>query len=236
MKFDSRIVLCLFALVVAAGCAKLTIHERQEYKGGKIPRPAHIWVYDFASTSAEVPANSALAGQNLEHATPQTAEQIEAGRKAGAIIAAQLVEDIRGMGLPAEQASIRAKLEVNDLVIKGYILSIDEGDATKRVAIGFGSGSSELKAAVEGFQVTAQGLRKLGGGSGTSGGDQKPGAGLGVVALAATANPAGLIVGTGVKAYGEYSGSSKAEGRARAVATEIAEKIKPKFQEQGWIQ
>ena len=35
-------------------------------------------------------------------------------------------------------------------MIRGYIFSIDEGDATKRVAIGFGSGASELKAAVEG--------------------------------------------------------------------------------------
>jgi hypothetical protein len=183
-----------------------------------------------------VPANSAFAGQNLEHATPQTAEQIEAGRKVGAILAAQLAEDIRAMGLPAEQASVRAKLEVNDLVIRGYIFSIDEGDATKRVAIGFGSGASHLKAAVEGFQVTAQGLRRLGSGKLGSGGEEKPGAALGVVGMAATANPAGLIVSGGVKAYGEYSGSSKAEGRARDVAKEIAEKIKPKFQEQGWIQ
>jgi hypothetical protein len=59
---------------------------------------------------------------------------------------------------------------------------------------------------------------------------------LGVVALIATANPAGLIIGGGIKAYGEYSGSAKVEGRAKETAKAIAEKIKPKFQEQGWIQ
>jgi hypothetical protein len=39
-----------------------------------------------------------------------------------------------------------------------------------------------------------------------------------------------------MKAYGEASGSSKLEGRAEATAKEIAEKIKPRFQQQGWIQ
>lgn len=236
MKFHSRIVLCLFALVVAAGCASTEMTSRQEYQGGKIPRPAHIWVYDFAATPTEVPSESALAGNPIEHPTPQTAEQIAMGRQVGAEIATQLAEEIRSMGLPAEQASIRAKPEVNDLVIRGYLLSIDEGDATKRVAIGFGSGASQLTTAVEGFQVTAQGLRKLGSGKLGAGGGKSPGAALGVVGLIATANPAGLIIGGGVKAYGEYSGSSKIEGRAKAIAKEIADKIKPKFQEQGWIQ
>jgi hypothetical protein len=212
------------------------VTSRQEYQGGKIPRPGHIWVYDFAATPTEVPTESALAGKPIEHPTPQTAEQIAMGRKVGEAIASQLAEEIRGMGLPAEQASIRAKPEVNDLVIRGYLLSIDEGDATKRVAIGFGSGASQLTTAVEGFQVTAQGLRKLGSGKLGAGGGKSPGAAVGVVGLIATANPAGLIIGGGVKAYGEYSGSSKIEGRAKAIAKEIADKIKPKFQEQGWIQ
>ena len=115
-------------------------------------------------------------------------------------------------------------------------MSIDEGDATKRVAIGFGSGASQLSVAVEGFQVTAQGLRKLGSGNVDAGGGKTPGGAVGVAALIVTGNPVGLIVGGGAKAYGEYSGSSKIEGRAKAIAKEIAYTIRPKFQAQGWIQ
>jgi len=235
MKSQSRIVLCLYALVVVAGCASIEVTERQEYKGGKIPRPGHIWVYDFAATPAEVPAGSALAGQPVEHPTPQTPEQIATGRQVGEQIAVQLVEEIRGMGLPAMRASSGTKPEINDLVIRGYLLSIDEGDATKRVAVGFGSGASHLNVAAEGFQMTAQGLRKLGGGKAVSGGGKTPGGAVGVAALIVTGNPVGLIVGGGAKAYGEYSGSSKIEGRAKETAKLIAEKVKPKFQEQGWI-
>jgi Domain of unknown function (DUF4410) len=235
MQFLTRIGFCVLALAVAAGCASTEVSDRHEYMGGKIPRPHHIWVYDFSATPADVPADSALAGQHAEHATPQTAEQIATGRKMGELIATQLVEEIINMGLLARKASSSTQPEINDLVIRGHILSFDEGDATKRVAVGFGSGASHLMTAVEGFQMTAQGLRKLGSGSVGAGGGKTPGGAVGVAALIATGNPAGLIVGTGAKAYGEYSGSSKIEGRAKATAKEIAEKIKPKFQQQGWI-
>ena len=235
MQFFRHIGFCLLALVVAAGCASTEVSDRQEYRGGKMPRPHHIWVYDFAATPAEVPAGSALAGKHDEHATPQTAEQIAAGHQAGAEIATALVEEIFNMGMLAKKASSDTKPEVNDLVIRGYLISVDEGDATKRVAIGFGSGASHLTTAVEGFQMTAQGLRKLGSGTVGAGGGKTPGGAVGVAALIVTGNPVGLIVGGGAKAYGEYSGSSKIEGRAKATAKEIAEKMKPKFQEQGWI-
>jgi len=235
MQFLTRIGFCVLALAVAAGCASTKVSDRHEYMGGKIPRPHHIWVYDFAATPAEVPAESALAGQHSAHPTPQTAEQIATGRKMGEAIATQLVEEIFNMGLLAKKASSDTKPEVNDLVIRGYLLSIDEGDATKRVAIGFGSGASQLTAAVEGFQMTTQGLRKLGSGTVDSGGGKTPGGAVGVAALIATGNPVGLIVGGGAKAYGEYSGSSKIEGRAKAIAKEIADQLKPKFQQQGWI-
>ena len=236
MQYFTRIAFCVLALVVAAGCASTETSNQQRLVTGKIPRPHHIWVYDFAATPAEVPAESALAGQHDEHATPQTAEQIATGRKVGEAIATQLVEQILDMGMLAKRASAGTEPQINDLVIRGYLISVDEGNATKRVAIGFGSGASELSVAVEGFQMTAQGLRKLGSGNVGAGGGKSPGAALGVVGLIATANPAGLIVGTGAKAYGEYSGSSKIEGRAKATAKEIADVLKKRFQEEGWIE
>jgi hypothetical protein len=49
------------------------------------------------------------------------------------------------MGMPAEQAMAGTIVQINDLVIRGYFLSIDVGSAEKRVAIGFGSGESALQ-------------------------------------------------------------------------------------------
>jgi len=49
-------------------------------------------------------------------------------------------------------------------------------------------------------------------------------------------NPAGLIIGAGENVYGEKSGSSKVEGSAKQTAKEeIADVLKKRFQEQGWI-
>jgi hypothetical protein len=231
----ATIVAGLFLMVVAAGCASTEITSRDRLVTERLPKPTHIWVYNFAATAADVPEYSALAGQNSEGATSQTPEQMEIGRQLGAQIAAELVEQIRTMGLPAEQAVTGTEPQINDIVLRGYLISFDEGSAAKRVAIGFGSGGSELKVAVEGFQMTAQGLRKLGSGTTASGGGKTPGTAMGVATLIATNNPAGLIVSTGVKVYGEKSGSAKVEGRAKQTAKEIADVLKGRFEEEGWI-
>lgn len=235
MRTMNAIVLSLCTALMMTGCAASKISDHQIFVKEKIPRPAHIWVYDFAATPADIPAESSFTGKDFEHATPQTAEQIELGRKAGAQVAKELIAEIRAMGMPAERASQGTSYSVNDIVIRGYILAVDEGSATKRVAIGFGSGASELKAAVEGFQVTEQGLRKVGAGKLDTGGSKSPGSAMGAATLIATANPVGLIVSTGVKVYGEKSGNSTLEGRARQAAKEIAEQMKPRFEKAGWI-
>lgn len=235
MQSRRRFVPCLFALVIVAGCASTKVSNRQQVVTEKLPRPDHILVYDFAATPEDVPAGSPIAGQYSEPSTPQTAEHIATGRRLGAEIAAQLVEEIRGMGLPAERASRQTPLQINDIMIRGYLLSIEEGSEAKRLVVGFGSGASDLRTLVEGYQMTAQGPRKLGSGTLDAGASKTPGAALGVAGLIATGNPVGLIVSSGMKVYGEASGKSTIEGRADQTAKEIAAQLKTRFAQEGWI-
>ena len=221
--------------VGVSGCATTKVANQQQLVTGQLPRPNHIWVYDFAATAADVPANSAIAGQ-YSTTTPQTAEQIAMGRQLGAQIAAELVQQIQSMGLPAARGGAGMAPQINDIVIQGYLLSVQQGSAAERLVIGFGAGASELQTAVEGYQITPQGPRKLGSGTVDSGGSKGPGAALGVASLVATGNPAGLIISTGMKVYGEESGRSTVEGRAKQTAQEIADVLKQRFQQQGWIQ
>jgi hypothetical protein len=223
-------------MAVAAGCASTKV-STQPVVTGQLQRPAQIWVYSFAATAAEMPADSSLTGQYAEAATYQNSENIATGRQLGAQIAAQLVQEIRGMGLPAMQVGIGTTppIQINDIVIRGYLISFEEGSAGKRFSIGFGSGSSELQVYAEGFQMTAQGLRKLGSGTTDSGGNKTPGTAVGVASLVATGNPVGLIVGGAIKVYWEKSGRSKVEGRAKQTAKEIAAVLKERFEHQGWI-
>ncbi len=179
--------------------------------------------------------SSALAGASPDATTPQTEKDIEEGRKLGAEVARQLVVDLQNMGLPAVQAVGQPAPRVGDIVIKGSFVSVEEGSAGKRVLLGFGSGASDLKTVVEGYQMTAQGLHKLGGGDVNSGGNKTPGMIVPLAVMAATANPLGLIVVGAMKAHGEMTGSSTIEGRAKSTADEIAAQLKVAAKKQGWI-
>lgn len=229
------VIPCLLALFVIAECASADITQREVLVNGPLPRPGQIWVYNFAASPSEVPANSALAGQPDLDTTPQTEQQIAEGRKLGAEIASELVQRIHDLGMPAAQATADMRPQVNDIEIRGYLISIKKGSAKKRFGIGFGAGASELKTAVEGFQMTTNGLRKLGFGIVESKSRKTPGASAGVAGLLITHNPAGLIISSGMKVYGEKSGKSTLEGRARQTAKEIADVLKQRFKKQGWI-
>jgi len=224
----------LFGAILLAGCASTDVStQRVVYE--RLPRPAHIYVYDFASSPAEVPRDSAFAGQASAPAVQPTSEQAALGRQLGNTIATELVNRIRDMGLPAQRGGPGTQPLVNDIVLRGYLVSVDTGSAAKRMTIGFGSGGSELSTAIEGFQMTPQGLRKVGGGMLEAKGSKGPGAAVGAAGWLVTGNPVGLAVGGGMKLYGEASGSATVEGRAKQTAKELAERLKDRFKEEGWI-
>jgi hypothetical protein len=234
MKPLSHAAAWLFALVVVAGCASTEVTERQRYQGEALTRPDRIIVHDFTANPADVPPYSAFAAQMAGAATP-TAQQIEIGRKLGAEVAKQLVADLRGMGLPAVQAAGQPAPRADDIVLRGYFVSVDEGSATHRVLVGFGTGAAELRTAVEAYQMTAQGLRPLGRGEIRSGGGDLPGMVVPLAVVAATANPIGLVVGGAAKATGEATGSETIQGAAKRTADEIAAQLRTAAEEQGWI-
>jgi Domain of unknown function (DUF4410) len=230
----SRAAMWLFALLIVAGCASAEVTERQRYEGAKLARPDRIIVHDFTSNPAEVPSESPFAAL-LAGAVPPTPEQRELGRKLGAQIAEDLVADLQSMGLPAVRAEGQGAPRINDIVLRGYFISVEEGSAGKRVLVGFGSGAAEMRAAVEGYQATAVGLRLLGSGEVSSEGGGLPGVAAPLAVLAATANPIGLVVGGAAKLYGEGSGSDTIEGAAKRAADEIAAQLRTAAEGQGWI-
>jgi hypothetical protein len=220
------------ALVVLAGCASTEVSNRERYEGAKLARPDRIIVENFATTAAEVRADSVLGAQPV---APQTPEQIEAGHKLADEVAKQLVADLQGMGLPAVRAAGQPAPQVGDIVIDGSFVTVQDGSAGKRILIGFGSGGADLQTVVEGYVMEADGLRKLGSGDVTSEGNKTPGMVVPLAVAAATANPVGLIVVGGIKLADEATGSAGIEGRGKATADEIAAQLKEAAEKQGWI-
>ena len=228
------ILACLVSLMLVAGCATTTV-ERNPIVTGKIPRPDTIWVHDFAATPADMPGDSFLAGQNINTDAPQTDQQIAEGRKLGNQIATELVSKILDMGMVARHHKEGAMPRINDIILRGYLISYSEGSTAARVGIGFGAGKTDLKVAVEGFQVTPNGLRKLGEGTADAQGGKTPGLAMGGAMSLLTRSPVGIIVNAGMQAYQEGSGSARVEGRAGQLAQKIADGLQQRFEDQGWI-
>lgn len=230
MRAFTALALC--AAVLMTGCAKTKV-TRNPVATGHLPRPATVWVDDFAARAADLPEDSALRAEFSDAA--KSPAKLEHGRALGALIATELVKSIRAMGMSAEHVKAGTPPQMNDILIRGCIISFDEGDATERKQLGFGAGESNIKAAAEGLQMTARGLRRIGSGTSDAEGSKTPGTAVGLVGSIATRNPAGLIISGVAKHRGEKTGSSKVEGRAEQTAKEIADVLEERFREQGWI-
>ena len=231
----NRAISILFALAVVSGCASTNVTQQTPVVGAGLARPNQIWVYDFIADPARVPADASLGPGVSAPSKPLTADELESGRRLSAIIAKGVVADIQAMGLPAVQAGPGAAPQVGDGVIRGYLVSVQAGSAAKRFVIGFSAGSSEIDTVVESYVMTPEGLRELGSGRLTSSGSKTPGIIVPAAVAIATRNPIGLIIVGATKIYGEVSGSNTPEGRAKAIADAIAEQLKIRFREHGWI-
>jgi hypothetical protein len=233
MKAIKFVAVSLFSGFLVSACSSTQV-TGSHMSNERFARPAHIVVYDMVATAREAALQPGLtagyAGPSLE----QSADDAALGRRLGAQVAAALVEEIQGMGLPAARSATQPP-EPGDLVLKGYFQSVDKGSATKRVAIGFGKGAAELRTVVKGYEMTDHGLREVGSAEFESGGGKSPGMVMPLVVVAATANPVGLLVGGAVKAGQELSGSAAIEGTAKRTAEAIAKELRARFQRQGWI-
>ena len=234
MQALGRIAAWLFASLALASCASSEVTSYQPYQG-KIARPDRILVYDIAASPADLPADIAAASPRALPAASETPQELATGRELGTSIAKFLVEDLRAAGLPAVRVTGAPGPRPGDALVTGYFVSVDPGDAAKRVVLGFGSGAAELKTVIQGFLMTPQGLSPLGSGEVAAGSGKTPGGAVPLAVAVATANPVGLIVGGAAKAYGEVSGSETIEGAAERTAQSIAEKLRATAQRQGWI-
>lgn len=218
-----------------AGCGSTKISNQERYEGERLARPARIWVHDFAAAADDLPDWSVAAGEYAGRQATASAEELEAARALGVHMTTELIARIDGMGLEAERADSAARPAAGDLVIVGFLGSVDEGSGFKRVVVGFGSGSAEVTSHVEAYLATETGYRKLGSGDASSGKSRAPGAIVPLAVTVATANPIGLLIMTPIKVGTELSGRNKAEGVGKRMADAVADRLAERFEEQGWI-
>jgi hypothetical protein len=217
-----------------SGCT--TVQQLSQY-GGPVPRPDRILVYDLIVSPGAVELDSGLAEriQEATQGTPRTLEEMEVGRKVAAVLSEHLVAEIRRMGLPAQRADGSPPSWGRTVMIKGAVLSIDEGNRTERLVIGLGAGRSDVRAYLSILEVMSQGTRVLDQFEVDAKSDRKPGmvetmgvgAASGRIATAAA-------VSVGGSAASEAFGAN-VEADAQRAARSIANQLKPFFASKGWI-
>ena len=230
------VIAVLFVILLLAGCSSTKVTSGQILVDKKLPRPGTIWVYDFVTNPADMLADASLAGKTSEPDKPLTSEEIQINQKLGMSLAKQLVKQINTLGMHSEYATSSTKPKVNDIELRGYIYSAVAGNVALRIFIGFGYGASDLNILLEAYQMTTSGLRKLSSADMDSAGGKLPGGGaMSVVSFIIFRNPIALILGPAVKGVQEIGGGPALEGRVKDTASKIADVLKVRFQEEGWI-
>jgi len=85
MKHFSFAAFFSLALFAVSGCASGKMMSATA-PSGHYAKPAHIVVYDFAGTAADIAADSSLGVTDAAAAPAPTPEDIETGRKLGAMV------------------------------------------------------------------------------------------------------------------------------------------------------
>ena len=205
-----------------------------------LPKPQVVIVDRFAASADEVELDEGLSTEieqsmKARAGTSRTEQELEAGRKVADAITDKLVVEIQDMGLSAERGGRTVPLGVqNALLIKGQLVSIDQGNRTERLIIGLGAGRSDVRAHVQVYEVTPAGRRLLD----TIEVDAKSGLTPGMAETMGAGGLAGhllvaTLVGGAVHVADESIGVNVVADADRA-SKGIAKQLSALFAQQGW--
>ncbi len=220
-----------FTLVILGGCPKAYVTQTKATLG-PLPRPDMIVVYDFAVTPGEVKLDQGMMQKVLRDSSSRAASKEETvlGHAIANKLSEDLVAELRKAGIAATRGGLQVYPSDTTVILTGEFVTIDEGDQTKRVWLGFGLGGTELRTRVQliqGGQLIAEGETK-------TRSSLKPGLLVsgGLAAGAESAVP--LIVGGTAHTISEtVRGTIEAD--AARTAEQVVERVKKAYQERGWL-
>jgi hypothetical protein len=173
--------------------------------------------------------------KHLKSGSARTAQEMKIGHTVANVVAAELVKQIQRYGLWSERAMGYPVQKGKTLMVKGQFLSIDQGNRTERVVIGFGAGRTDVQANVQVYELTPEGQKEVESLQASGGSAAKPGMAemMGVGALTHHLLMSTLVSG-GVSAAGEMKFET-VESDGRRLADKIAANLGQYFVSQGWI-
>jgi hypothetical protein len=197
-----------------------------------LPRPSVVFIYDFAVSSNDVVIDT-LGAEFMSEGAKLTEEEQEAHAAANAL-SVSLVEKLQKEGINARRANDGDVPPLHALVVKGQFITIDKGSRVKRMVIGFGAGSSELRAKVQVYQATQRGLRRIVAAEAKATGSKMPGMAIPVAGGAAMGTAAtSAVISGGMNIAKETRGAMNPD--AQRMAGKIAARAKAFYVRQGWL-
>lgn len=230
--FNRRNALALGgALVLAACTSKVTTTEDTATEHEALAQPATIVVRDFAIDPGAVRVDTGVGGtirRTLSDTDSADARENDIALVRAAIRGG-LEQAIAKMGLPVHAAV--SPLPAGPYVeIRGTVLSIDEGNRTRRNIVGFGAGKSMVRAKAEVFYVAPNApARLLESYDARVDSGHMPGLGIGAAAGSVSA----MAVGGGVKVA--TAGQSEVESEAKKLAERLSVNLGTLFADHHWI-
>jgi hypothetical protein len=230
-------LLWLGVLALLAACSHAKVQTTESYFGPPIPRPDHIFVSYFSITPEQVRLDQGV-GARIMRATgdqPLSAQEMQAAQDTRAALAEQLVDRLRKYGLPAELA-INETASSSGLLLQGQIVSIDQGNRTRRLLIGLGAGKSSITADAQLYALSRTAPpRFLSAFEGTADSGRAPGAAETMGAGAAAQRLGTSAALTGATHAGAETRRATDTAEASQMADAIAHRIGEFSVAQGWI-
>jgi Domain of unknown function (DUF4410) len=234
----SRVALRLSVVVLvgglSAGC-KTQVTRTGEYRPAQsdpLPKPRRVLVADFSVAPEAVKLDQGVGPRmlrmvNASATTDPAAESVQAA------ISTTMLENLTKMGLPAVRVERGTRVAPEEVLIDGQIVKIDEGNRTRRMALGFGAGKSTVEADAQIYYGQRGGspqLLQTYDADANSG--RKPGMGVGEASAirGGSAAPGALSSAAGV-----HSEAQGVIGEGQHLADRLSYNLGEYFVQQGWI-
>lgn len=131
------------------GEAKVNVTKR--YDGPKLSKPGKVMLHDFTAPTGDVTTDQSFAARMhrnkmLKQGVDDDSTPEVLVRQVQAAFSKTFADELKKLSIPLEKASGSGGTSADsNLIVEGEFIAINEGDETKRVAIGFGRGASSLK-------------------------------------------------------------------------------------------
>ena len=197
-----------------------------------LPRPSVALVYDFAVHADDVVIDT--LGAEFQSEGRQLTEEEQIAYATANDLSVAIVDALGKSGINARRARDADAPPIHAMLLKGQFITIEKGSRFKRVVIGFGAGSSELRTRVQVYQATQRGLRRIVEAEAKATGSRMPGMAVPVAGGAAMGTMAtSAAISGGMNVVDETRGAMNPD--TKRLAEKIAERAKAFYVRQGWL-